>query len=308
VTNKPKDFDLLPQLRKILELSVVKMLLNYLTFFFFFHHCISIKHFGIKSKTEDLHVGRTTELSCDFLKWRQEQLYSVTWSIKYPGVKTNFYEWSAPGTKSKPTSAFIEVDEHNSNEKAVTMKLLDGQEEEVSICCQVNVLKDSGYGSTKPLRKEKCKDMKVVEGDVRRVSNPGTNLPFQVSKPSSNSPYQVEQSLAEVEREPRTFWSDPVKHRDHKKGVPCQSYVLLESKFNQGSVIRGQLSEELIEDIPLPTKTADNRLETSEDVVTVLNILGYHGYSVVGVGNSMDNRLIWTLERKYYEFHKDELL
>ena len=41
-------------------------------------------------------------------------------------------------------------------------------------------------------------------------------------------------------------------------------------------------------------------------MVTVLNILGYHGYSVVGVGNSMDNRLIWTLERKYYEFHKDE--
>ena len=49
------------------------------------------------------------------------------------------------------------------------------------------------------------------------------------------------------------------------------------------------------------------RLETSEDAVAVLNILGYHGYKVVGVGNSMDNRMVWTLERKFYEFHKDEL-
>ena len=74
------------------------------------------------------------------------------------------FKFPTTSAKSKPTSAFIEVDEHNSNEKAVNMKLLDGQEEEVSICCQVNVLKDSGYGSTKPLRKEKCKNMKVIEG------------------------------------------------------------------------------------------------------------------------------------------------
>ena len=50
-----------------------------------------------------------------------------------------------------------------------------------------------------------------------------------------------------------------------------------------------------------------SRLESSEDALTILNILGYHGFHVVGVGNSMDNRMVWTLERKYFEFHKDEL-
>jgi len=131
---------------------------------------------------------------------------------------------------------------------------------------------------------------------IRRGSKPGTNLPFQAGHQGQTP-----------KRTPRTFGNDPVQHRDHQKGIPCHSYIVVESRFNQGTVIRGQLSGEVLEDIASPTKTAEDRLETSEDVVAILNVLGYHGYHVVGVGNSMDNRMVWTLERKYFEFHKDEL-
>jgi len=374
------------------------MFLKYVLFVLFLQNSLAIKLIGVNLKSGALHVGRTTELTCEYLKWKQEQLYSVTWSIKYPGVKTNFFEYQADGSKSTPSSSFVQVDEGNSEEQRVNMKILDAQEEEVSICCEVKVLRDSGYGSMKPLRKEKCTDIKVVaEGNKLEVDiwsshnqaevgdtmdlvckakedqNPEPEFAIHVngeevlgvkrnkrlearvsvnedhfnptrrsigyrpqsslisntilveclgkfgqhiaanssmtikrgSKSTANLP--TRSSSGQVQRNSRTFWNDPVQHRDHPKGIPCHSYVIVESSFNQGSVIRGQISGEVLEDITSPTKTAEDRLESSEDALTILNILGYHGFHVVGVGNSMDNRMVWTLERKYFEFHKDEL-
>eukprot|EP00092_Neocalanus_flemingeri_P033114 GFUD01036009.1.p1 GENE.GFUD01036009.1~~GFUD01036009.1.p1 ORF type:complete len:373 (-),score=93.53 GFUD01036009.1:234-1352(-) len=372
------------------------MLLKYLFFSSIVHYCFSIKLIGVNLKSGVLHVGRTTELTCDYLKWKQEQLYSVTWSVKYPGVKSNFFEYQADGSKDAPSSAFIQVDEDSSQEQVVNMMILDGQEEQVSICCEVKVLRDSGYGSMKPLRKEKCTDIKVIAGGkplevdiwsshnqaevgdtmdlvckAKEAQNPEPEFAIRVNgeeiigeiinnrlearvsvneehfNPTRRSiGYRPQNSFVsntilveclgkfgqhvaanssmtikrgskparltggsggqQVDRKAKHL-NHPDQHREHQKGVPCHSYIIVESSFNKGAVIRGQVSEEVLEDIPLPTKTAAERLETSEDVVAVLNILGYHGYKVVGVGNSMDNRMVWTLERRYYEFHKDEL-
>ena len=66
--------------------------------------------------------------------------------------------------KATPSSAFVEVDQDSSQEQVVNLRILDGEEEQVSICCEVKVLRDSGYGSMKPLRKEKCTEIKVLPG------------------------------------------------------------------------------------------------------------------------------------------------
>jgi len=366
------------------------MLGKYSFLLLFIQQCTPIKLIGVNLKSGALQVGQTTELTCDYLKWKQEQLYSVTWSIKYPGVKTNFFEYQADGSKSTHSSSYVEVDEDSSEEQRVNMRILDDQEEEVSICCEVKVLRDSGYGSMKPLRKEKCTDIKVMssgvnnlEVDIRSSQDQAQvgdtlNLVCQVKEEQETKPELVirvngeeipgvkrnnrlearltvseehfnptrrsigyrpqgsilsntllveclgmyglhtaanssitirrqntlQTSSGQVERNSRTFWNEPGQHRDHP---PCHNYILVETSFNQGTVIRGQLSGEVMEDITDPTKTAEDRLETSVATVAILNILGYHGYRVVGVGNSMDNRMVWTLERRYFEFHKDEL-
>ena len=75
------------------------MSLKYCVLFLLLQQCTPIKLIGVNLKSGSLQVGRTTELTCDYLKWKQEQLYSVTWSIKYPGVKTNFFEYQADGSK-----------------------------------------------------------------------------------------------------------------------------------------------------------------------------------------------------------------
>merc|ERR1711892_1277962 len=108
------------QLRLIASL---KMFLKYLIFVLFLQNSLAIKLIGVNLKSGALHVGQTTELTCDYLKWKQEQLYSVTWSIKYPGVKTDFFEYQADGSKTTPSSSFIQVDEDSSQESVVNLRI-----------------------------------------------------------------------------------------------------------------------------------------------------------------------------------------
>merc|ERR1719167_1367620 len=322
---------------------------------------------------------------------KQEHLYGIFWSVKYPGVKTNILEINANGEKTIHTNSLVQVDEEKSEEKVVNLRILDGQEERIAVCCEVKVLKDSGYGSMKPLRKEKCEDLtvstvgeeplsvelktshtQVVIGDILGIvcksSNPAADLLIRVNSEeinvlkrddevearvnileehftpvrrsigyrpqgnnivtngiiveclgkygshiAANSSTMIQRSLSQgsspsnsgshVERNSRTYWNERGKGQNHE--LSSHNYMLVESsRFNQGSVIKGEIDEDILENISFPTKTAENRIETSDDVVRVLNILGSHGYRVVGVGNSMDNRMVWTIERKYIE---DEL-
>lgn len=108
-------------------------------------------------------------------------------------------------------------------------------------------------------------------------------------------------------RDPKSFWRDPSKHARHGQ-VPCHGYILLETGVGgRGAVVRGDISPDALSNLDRMVAVSPDRRETDQDVVAVLNGLGYHGYKVVGTANSMDNRMVWTLERKYFEFHQDEL-
>ena len=74
--------------------------------------------------------------------------------------------------------------------------------------------------------------------------------------------------------------------RCQKNGSPCQSYVLLSASpnANVGCLIKGQIPGEIIEDIPDLRSTSDNVFQTRAEPVAILNSLGNHGYTVVGMG------------------------
>ena len=52
-----------------------------------------------------------------------------------------------------------------------------------------------------------------------------------------------------------------------------------------------------MENLNNPRASSALRLETSEEPIEVLRILGYFGYNVVAMANTPDNRIIWTLTR-----------
>ena len=69
------------------------------------------------------------------------------------------------------------------------------------------------------------------------------------------------------------------------------------------------MPDEVLEDISRPRKIGDNRdqkIETSDDVVTLLNTFGAHGYKVEGVANS-GNALVWTISRDTFASSRNDL-
>jgi len=347
---------------------------------------------GVTSSEEVLRVNEDTELSCKYIMWKQETLASVTWSIQYTGVKTDFFVYRADGRKDViPGVSLVSVLTDRSNDKSVTLMLTDSREREVSFCCHVMVLRDDGYGSMTTKEKEKCSGRLPVES-VRRIQErasvilecpetgsvgqtlqlvcQGTGLseyqslqltvngqevaaprdrwdrrleysltlyeshfrsrrgnsPQMESSPvaveclvmqgrtvAANSTTLVRENVVVtpnpigvrigVERNGRAF-STAEEHRSHPSHAPCQSYLLVQEMRNGGTLVLGRLSYAIQEDITNPYETAQDRYETDMTPVSVLTVLGFHGHRVVGVTTNLDNLMVWTLERKYYEFHQ----
>ena len=65
--------------------------------------------------------------------------------------------------------------------------------------------------------------------------------------------------------------------------------------IEQGSVILGPLPSNVQADIPSITSNMRERLESSANVVTVLNTLGYHGWRVVSQSSNFENNMVWTM-------------
>merc|ERR1712110_160831 len=122
---------------------------------------------GVSVPDGVLRVNEATELGCKYIMWRQESLASVTWSIQYSGVKTDFFVYKPANKEVKPGMSMVSVDATNSEEKMVSLRLTDGQEDEVVICCDVKVLRDDGYGSMTTKNKEKCSAPIRVEDQSR---------------------------------------------------------------------------------------------------------------------------------------------
>ena len=83
------------------------------------------------------------------------------------------------------------------------------------------------------------------------------------------------------------------------------SHLLLEAKHSSGSFIVGQVSGDVMENLQNPRTSYGGRLETSEDPIEILRILGYFGYNVVAMANTPDNRIIWTLTRRDFSVNNE---
>merc|ERR1719500_2540327 len=72
---------------------------------------------GVSVPDGVLRVDEATELGCKYIMWRQESLASVTWSIQYSGVKTDFFVYKPANKEVKPGMSMVSVDATNSEEK-----------------------------------------------------------------------------------------------------------------------------------------------------------------------------------------------
>ena len=82
-------------------------------------------------------------------------------------------------------------------------------------------------------------------------------------------------------------------------GNTASRHILVETKHSSGSILIGDVPQD-VEEIISPVRTySRTKLEISDEPVRVLDILGTAGYKVVAMGNTPDNRIVWTLAKTY---------
>ena len=126
----------------------------------------AIKNVRVTSDSNTLFRDQSSEVLCTYITWKQEQFYGVKWTVEYSGVEATILEYSSDGSIETPTKTFVQADPESATEKKVDLRIQQGSdpEKEVTICCEVKVLKDSGYGNMRALKKKHCSEFDVVTG------------------------------------------------------------------------------------------------------------------------------------------------
>merc|ERR1712061_48445 len=89
-------------------------------------------------------------------------------------------------------------------------------------------------------------------------------------------------------RERLDFSSPSVSRSPRVLGNTASRHILVETKHSSGSILIGDVPED-VEEIITPLRTySRTRLEISDEPVRVLDILGAAGYKVVAMGNTPD--------------------
>ena len=99
-------------------------------------------------------VGRPARLKCNYVKYRTESVRQIKWFAGYPGFKSKIFDFAVTTGKKETTPlSFIRVDEASATEEELTMTLTDFRDPNMTISCEVEVVRDNGYGKLRHSKK-----------------------------------------------------------------------------------------------------------------------------------------------------------
>ena len=113
-------------------------------------------------------VGRPARLKCNYVKYRTESVRQIKWFAGYKSssgssFSSKIFDFAVTtGKKEKTDLAFIRVDEASATEEELTVTLLEFRDPNMTFKCEVEVVRDNGYGK---LRHSK----KLGESPIRSV-------------------------------------------------------------------------------------------------------------------------------------------
>ncbi|XP_059091785.1 uncharacterized protein LOC131887243 [Tigriopus californicus] len=139
---------------------------------FSFLLCLSPSTFGLRFAhepvtvdTDVLIVGKPARLTCNFVKYRTESVREITWFLGYSGFRTKIFGYAvSTGVKEGSNFPFVSVDEHSVTDSELTITLTDFRDENMTLGCEVEVIRDNGYGKLRH-------DKKLGNSIVKAVDN-----------------------------------------------------------------------------------------------------------------------------------------
>ncbi|CAB4054197.1 unnamed protein product [Lepeophtheirus salmonis] len=134
------------------------------------HRCtanmaLRFTHDPIQMDKGVMEIGTKTKLTCNYVRFRTESIRHIAWRFEYNGVAGKFYDYHvATGAKNPTSYSFITIPEDGEiNEKEIEIILNDFRAPEIKITCEVDALRDNGYGKLHHSTKEAHEVVTVVD-------------------------------------------------------------------------------------------------------------------------------------------------
>ena len=136
-----------------------------------------------------LMVGRPARLTCNFVKYRTENVREIKWFVAYTGFRSEIFRYIiSTGQKKGSAYPFIKTDAATVTEKELTITLQDFRAKNMTFACEVESMNDNGYGKLKHNKKVGESVIQVVDNENHELTiktDPSTGLSAAPGKPVS---------------------------------------------------------------------------------------------------------------------------
>ena len=110
-------------------------------------HALRFSTPSITVDSDAIIVGRPAKLTCNYVKFRTESVRGIGWYLSYEGFRSKIFHYHVTTGRKEPSIySHVRTMEETATEKELTIVLPEFRSPTITLGCEVEVLRDSGYG------------------------------------------------------------------------------------------------------------------------------------------------------------------
>merc|ERR1712012_1413089 len=137
-------------------------------------HALRFSTPSITVDSDAIIVGRPAKLTCNYVKFRTESVRGIGWYLSYEGFRSKIFHYHVTTGRKEPSIySHVRTMEETATEKELTIVLPEFRSPTITLGCEVEVLRDSGYGKLDHSKKITEANVSVADtqGHQLRIKN-----------------------------------------------------------------------------------------------------------------------------------------
>jgi len=154
-------------------MKLLQLLRNLLIFSILGTQCLALRfsHVPITVDSDVILVNKPAELTCNYVKFRTETVREINWFISYQGFSAKVFTYHvSTGKKINSIYSHIKTMDNTATESKLTIILPEFRGTPINVKCEVEVLRDNGYGKLSSSKKEAEIPIVVVDSTNHQMS------------------------------------------------------------------------------------------------------------------------------------------
>merc|ERR1711936_415445 len=132
---------------------------------------LRFSHVPITVESDVILINKPTELTCNYVKFRTETVREINWYMSYQGFSAKVFTYHlSTGKKVDSIYSHIKTDGNTATENKLTVRLTEFRGNPMNVKCEVEVLRDNGYGKLSSSKKEAEVPITVVDSTNHQMT------------------------------------------------------------------------------------------------------------------------------------------